>query len=121
MLRVAERFTSKRNARVHHARSVDMHMQSVLVARSRDRSELRQWPHGAAATIVRVLDNQHATHGRMLIARPNRRVHLMRFKQTAWPIKRRDHAAAQSRGRARFVVNDVAVAMRDDFVARFTH
>jgi len=84
---------AERDACVHQARAVDVHMKPTLAASAGDGFELRDRPNGAAALVVGVLDDEHARDRVVLVAVANRGADLRGIEEPARTVQWRDHAA----------------------------
>ena len=119
VLREVEWLVLASHARVPQARAVHMHNQSVGAGLRADGFESVNAPECSAATVVRVLHHQHARARSVNGVGSARASDIGGREHSAIAMQGLNHATRQRGGRASFIMNNVAVMMRDNFVATF--
>ena len=97
-----------------------MHNESVAAGLRADGYERFNAPKSSATAVVRVLHHQHARSRSVNRVGPACGGNIGGREHSAVAMKRLNHAARKRGWRASFIMNDVAVVVRDDFVAAFT-
>ena len=105
------------HARVKETRAVNMHMETMGMRFTRYPLPTIHAPHRAAPAVLRIFSNQHLAHRVVNVAGSNGGSYIFSIKQTTITAHSPHHGATQRSRPAGFVVNDVTLFMRNDFIA----